>query len=105
MSRTCGPYDPVGHGARDDDHRRTITGVYLNAQRDAIKNRRGMWANGVPKYVLTSLHSVDERPNQNWAYNRLVSTHDGHSERWIHGETYENATKSVLKKFSLRVRS
>ena len=74
-------------------HAMTVTAqpspeIYLEAQREAIKHRRGMWAGGVPKYVLTSLHSVDEKPSQNWAYNRLVSTHDGHSERWIHGETY-----------------
>ena len=87
-------------------HAMTITAepspeLYLNAQRDAIKNRRGMWANGVPKYVLTSLHSVDERPNQNWAYNRLVSTHDGHSERWIHGETYGECDKVCVEEVQL----
>ncbi|HBU47930.1 MAG TPA: hypothetical protein DEB46_06430 [Myxococcales bacterium] len=78
-------------------HAMTVTAdpspdLYLEAQRDAIKHRRGMWAGGVPKYVLTSLHSVDEKPNQDWAYNRLVSTHDGHSERWIHRETYGECT-------------
>ena len=78
-------------------HAMTVTAdpspeIYLEAQRDAIAHRRGMWAGGVPKYVLTSLHSVDEKPNQDWAYNRLVSTHDGHSERWIHRETYGECT-------------
>ena len=87
-------------------HAMTVTAepspeIYLEAQRDAIKHRRGMWANGVPKYVLTSLHSVDERPNQNWAYNRLVSTHDGHSERWIHGETYGECDKVCVQEVQL----
>jgi len=87
-------------------HAMTITAepspeLYLTAQRDAIKHRRGMWANGIPKYVLTSLHSVDERPNQNWAYNRLVSTHDGHSERWIHGETYGECDKVCVEEVQL----
>ena len=87
-------------------HAMTVTAepspeAYLEVQRDAMKNRRGMWAGGVPKYVLTSLHSVDEKPNQNWAYNRLVSTHDGHSERWIHGETYGECDKVCVQEVEL----
>ena len=46
-------------------HAMTVTAepspeAYLEVQRGAMKNRRGMWAGSVPKYVLTSLHSVDE---------------------------------------------
>ena len=54
------------------------------AQREAIANRRGMWAHGVPEYVLTSLHSADEAWFKGRPYNRLVATSDGHSERWVH---------------------
>ena len=87
-------------------HAMTVTAkpspeLYLEAQRDAIKHRRGMWAGGVPKYILTSLHSLDERPNSTWTYNRLVSTHDGHSERWIHGETYDECTKVCVDEVSI----
>ena len=48
-----------------------------------------MWAHGVPEYVLTSLHSIDERSNRKYAYNRLVSSRDGHSEKWMHQEKYK----------------
>ncbi|MCA9622783.1 MAG: thermonuclease family protein, partial [Myxococcales bacterium] len=43
---------------------------FLQAQRDAIVHRRGMWAKGVPPLVLTSLHSVDERFDNENNYNR-----------------------------------
>ena len=63
---------------------------YLEAQRQAIKERRGMWGHGVPEYVLTSLHSVSEGGGYNGkTYNRLVSTRDGHSAKWLHDSSYE----------------
>lgn len=65
---------------------------YLRAQHDAIRNRRGMWAHGVPDYIMTSIHSADEDPSREWHYNRLVSTHDGHSESMRHRETYSECT-------------
>ena len=58
------------------------------AQKEAIAARRGMWAHGVPDFVLTSLHSVDERPGDQPAYNRLVSSVDGHSKKWKHRVAY-----------------
>lgn len=62
---------------------------YLRAQHEAIRHRRGMWAHGVPDFVMTSLHSMSEytdgRPT---AYNRRVSTLDGHSESNQHTESY-----------------
>lgn len=58
------------------------------AQQEAIQSRRGMWAHGVPEYVLTSIHSNDESPEYETSYNRLVSSHDGHSRRWMHTEIY-----------------
>ena len=60
--------------------------AFMAAQRDAIANRRGIWAHGTPAYVITSLHSVSE--GRNPAYNRLVSTRDGHSAKWSHGDSY-----------------
>ena len=59
----------------------------IAAQRYAIKHRKGMWAHGVPEYVMTSLHSTSE----GWeAYNRLVSSEDGHSNKWKHGNHYDH---------------
>ena len=60
------------------------------AQQDAIRNRRGIWAKGVPTYIMTSLHSADEpgaKPGKN--YNRLVNTMDGHTKKWIHFDKYK----------------
>lgn len=66
----------------------------LAAQREAIKNRRGMWAHGVPEYVLTSLHSAAEGGGSDGrTYNRLVSTIDGHSEKWLHTDRYGECDK------------
>jgi endonuclease YncB( thermonuclease family) len=60
----------------------------ITAQRAAIVNRRGMWAKGVPPMVLTSLHSVDERINNENNYNRLISPFDGLSSKWKHQDNY-----------------
>ena len=61
---------------------------YIRAQDEAMSARRGMWAHGVPGYVMTSVHSFDEDTSREWHYNRLVSTRDGHSESVRHRETY-----------------
>lgn len=61
---------------------------YLRAQNAAIQARRGMWAHGVPDFVLTSLHSADEDRSRQSHYNRMVSTRDGHSESMEHNDTY-----------------
>ncbi|MBT9555780.1 MAG: thermonuclease family protein [Myxococcales bacterium] len=58
----------------------------LAVQAEAITARRGIWAHGVPDYVLTSLHSTSEGyPDP---YNRLVSTKDGSSKKWLHQQNY-----------------
>lgn len=63
---------------------------YLEAQKKAIEEKRGMWAHGVPAYVLTSLHSVSEGGGYNGkTYNRLVSSVDGHSAKWLHENSYD----------------
>jgi len=67
------------------------------AQREAIKARRGIWSHGVPEFVLTSLHSIDERPGDKPAYNRLVSSVDGHSHKWPHREEYKECQKVCWK--------
>jgi endonuclease YncB( thermonuclease family) len=65
---------------------------YLRAQQEAIRERQGMWAHGVPDFVLTSLHSIEEDPERAQTYNRLVSTRDGHSEKWEHTDRYPECT-------------
>jgi len=61
---------------------------FLRAQQEAIAAGRGMWKKGVPELVLTSLHSVAEDPGRDSHYNRLVSTRDGHTEKWRHADSY-----------------
>ena len=59
----------------------------VKAQQEAIAARRGIWAHGVPAFVLTSLHSTSEGFDGQ-PYNRLVASADGHSEKWRHSDNY-----------------
>lgn len=66
----------------------------IAAQAEAIANKRGMWAHGVPTYVLTSLHAASEGGGKDGkTYNRLVSTIDGHSEKWLHEVDYKECAR------------
>ena len=63
-------------------------------QQSAIRNRRGMWAHGVPSYIVSSLHAASEGGGKDGkTYNRLVSTTDGHSEKWLHDIDYPECEK------------
>jgi endonuclease YncB( thermonuclease family) len=62
----------------------------LAAQHDAQEHKRGMWSHGIPHYILTSLHSFDEaRARAGKNYNRVVSTGNGHSAKWLHDDVYK----------------
>ncbi len=65
----------------------------LRVQWDAIVHRRGMWAHGVPAFVVTSVHSVNEG-YEGRTYNRVVSTVDGMSEQWFHNQAYNECEKA-----------
>ena len=69
----------------------------VQAQKEARQNKRGMWAHGIPEYVLTSIHSVNERSGDRPAYNRLVSSIDGHSLKWKHRDVYEECQNVCWK--------
>ena len=72
--------------------------AFLDAQKEAIENKRGMWAHGVPEYVLTSLHSKSEGGGSDGkTYNRLVSSSDGHSLKWLHNDNYGECAKICHK--------
>ncbi|MBN4077388.1 thermonuclease family protein [Sulfobacillus acidophilus] len=64
----------------------------LEIQQAAIKNKVGMWEHGVPNYILTSAHSLDERPSATRTYNRFISTKDGSSFKYYHSDVYEECT-------------
>lgn len=63
---------------------------YTAAQLEAMDAKRGIWSHGVPTFVLTSTHSAAEEQDDKKkpTYNRLVSTQDGHSRKWIHNDEY-----------------
>lgn len=61
---------------------------FLAAQREAQAAKRGLWAKGVPEYIVTSLHSLSEDPERPKHYNRTVSSLDGHSADWSHRDDY-----------------
>ncbi len=61
----------------------------LELQALAQKEKLGMWAKGIPPFVLTSLHSADEGAGAD-TYNRLISTVDGHTEKWKHQDLYKD---------------
>ena len=66
---------------------------YLAAQHRSQENKLGMWKHGVPEYIITSLHSIDESRNKEndqkrRAYNRLISSNDGHTQKWTHRDVY-----------------
>lgn len=61
----------------------------LALQKLAQAEKRGMWAKGIPKFVLTSVHSADEGAGAE-TYNRLISAEDGHTEKWLHQEIYKD---------------
>ncbi len=60
----------------------------LALQKQAQTEKVGMWTKGVPPFVLTSLHSADEGAGAD-TYNRLISTTDGHTEKWKHQDNYK----------------
>ena len=64
--------------------------LLVKAQKEAIAKRVGMWELGVPSFILTSVHSFDEFRGKSMAYNRFVSTLDGHSELELHKNVYKN---------------
>jgi endonuclease YncB( thermonuclease family) len=75
----------------------------VEAQREAIANRRGIWAHGVPEFILTSLHSDEEDVENKGTYNRLVSTADGHSVKWKHDAHYDECARVCHFEYSVEV--
>lgn len=66
----------------------------LKVQREAMAARRGMWAHGIPRFIVTSLHSKSEGGDKNGVTsNRLISTTDAHSDKWVHNDDYAECQK------------
>ncbi|WP_146658593.1 thermonuclease family protein [Enhygromyxa salina] len=73
----------------------------VEAQREAITKRRGIWAHGAPEFVLTSLHSKEEDVDGHGTYNRLVSSVDGHSVKWRHSTRYAECDRVCHYEYSV----
>lgn len=72
----------------------------LKLQQEAIRQRRGMWAKGVPEYIVTSLHSAS--PYRRYAYHRLISVKTGGSLMYRHAESYNNCSWVCLRGSCMR---
>jgi endonuclease YncB( thermonuclease family) len=61
----------------------------LEAQAEAMKEKRGMWAKGRVNGVVTSVHSIGEDGSKEpQAYNRVVDTRTGQALKRAHTKTY-----------------
>jgi endonuclease YncB( thermonuclease family) len=59
----------------------------LRAQAHAQRRGDGMWARGVPAWLVTSVHSAAERPD-GAAHDRLVDTRSGAAVKRPHARVY-----------------
>jgi endonuclease YncB( thermonuclease family) len=59
----------------------------LEAMRKGMQNKLGIWHKGTPRYLITSLHSQDEKPDKD-AYNRVCDLEIGQCETQDHTDTY-----------------
>ena len=60
----------------------------LAAQRKGIESKAGMWIDGAPELIVTSVHSVDEKPGQTETYNRILDVETGKTTKRTHSNTY-----------------
>lgn len=67
----------------------------LKAQRQAIREKKGMWAKGVPKGILTSVHSADEKRGD--PYNRLADPRTGRTRKRKHHNAYKVCEKVCME--------
>ena len=71
--------------------------VLLKAQALAQRERVGIWAHGIPAYVMTSVHSAEEDTRGRGTYNRLVSSGDGHSAKYWHETSYNECDNVCVR--------
>lgn len=60
--------------------------IVQKLQQVAQKQKKGMWAQGTPRWIVTSVHSYHEKKKT--TYNRLISTQTGYSSKRLHAQTY-----------------
>ena len=67
----------------------------LDAMRIGMDAKSGMWEKGVPHYLVTSLHSQDEKPEKD-AYNRVCDLKEGKCSPKVHQQIYEICEKVCI---------
>lgn len=67
---------------------------YISLQNKAQEDKVGMWKNGTPPLIITSLHSANEGGSE--PYNRLISTANGTSTKMVHHDNYGTCEKVCL---------
>ena len=60
----------------------------IEVQLQAVESKAGMWAKGAPEGLITSLHSLDEKPDQEATYNRVAAVSTGVAAKHEHAESY-----------------
>lgn len=75
---------------------------YLKYQVKAQRDKLGMWRDGVPEFIITSLHSANEREKISLSgtratYNRKINTKTGATEKMYHEEEYATCQKVCLE--------
>ena len=61
----------------------------LDAQARGIEAKAGMWAQGAPKGLVTSVHSLDEKPGATSTYNRVLNVETGEASKRPHANTHK----------------
>lgn len=69
----------------------------LKAQKVAMKLAKGIWEKGIPKGILTSLHSIDEQPGGKKAYNRIADPLTGLSRTEEHSHKYAECQEVCME--------
>lgn len=60
----------------------------LKAQAIGIKAAVGMWSEGPPSSLVTSIHSLDEKPGAESTYNRVLDLETGEASKRPHSNTH-----------------
>ena len=61
----------------------------LAAQQRGITARLGMWSEGPPSTMVTSVHSLDEKPGAVTTYNRVLNIETGEASKRAHKDTHQ----------------
>jgi micrococcal nuclease len=70
----------------------------LKVQREAQEGKVGMWAKGVPRGLVSSVHSLgEEGGHEDVAYNRVVDTRTGEALKRAHHDHYETCQEICIE--------